>query len=41
MKTLIVIATSIGLSIVIVVVAALVKTSSLWSRWEEDQDDDI
>lgn len=41
MKTLIVIATSIGLSIVIVVVAALVKTSSWRSRWEEDQDDDI
>lgn len=39
MKTFIIIASAIGLSIVIVVVAALVNTSSKWSRWEEDNDD--
>lgn len=39
MKTFIIIASAIGLSLIIVVVAALAKTSAWWSRWEEDQDD--
>ena len=39
MKTFIIIASAIGLSlIVVVVVVALTKTSAWWSRWEEEHD---